>query len=47
MRGKLYRMEKIKGNLRITPACAGKTIPDSLSEANKRDHPRVCGENNL
>ena len=29
----------------ITPACAGKTFPESTSPTESRDHPRVCGEN--
>ena len=31
----------------ITPACAGKTVIAQLSEPDKRDHPRVCGENSI
>ena len=30
--------------LRITPACAGKSLSISFSVAFFRDHPRVCGE---
>ena len=30
---------------RITPACAGKTICGEVGVRQKRDHPRVCGEN--
>ena len=30
---------------RITPACAGKTAPESDYDSNREDHPRVCGEN--
>ena len=30
--------------LRITPACAGKRFPDTMSALVSRDHPRVCGE---
>ena len=32
---------------RITPACAGKTIAETLGRDAKEDHPRVCGENSL
>ena len=31
--------------LRITPACAGKTIKTSTRRYTIRDHPRVCGKN--
>ena len=31
--------------LRITPACAGKTLARLLELSLKRDHPRVCGKN--
>ena len=31
--------------LRITPACAGKTLPWSASGLLPGDHPRVCGKN--
>ena len=47
VRGKLYRMEKIKVNLRITPACAGKTCFVLFCGGVRKDHPRVCGENPL
>ena len=30
----------------ITPACAGKTRKNHLSNAFQRDHPRVCGKDN-
>ena len=30
---------------RITPACAGKTEPDTVVLASLADHPRVCGKN--
>ena len=32
---------------RITPACAGKTISETLGRDAREDHPRVCGENSL
>ena len=32
-------------NLRITPACAGKTLPEQASYLHQRDHPRMCGKN--
>ena len=31
--------------LRITPACAGKTLPIRGVLVYERDHPRMCGEN--
>ena len=33
------------GDIRITPACAGRTSPCSPSLSHHRDHPRVCGKN--
>ncbi len=45
MRGKLGRgyIDMTAGG--ITPACAGKTSMQKNSFPQKRDHPRVCGEN--
>ena len=31
--------------VRITPACAGKTLARALSLESGQDHPRVCGKN--
>ena len=31
--------------MRITPACAGKTVHRTKIKLPKKDHPRVCGEN--
>ena len=31
--------------IRITPACAGKTVADTPKASAREDHPRVCGEN--
>ena len=31
-------------NVRITPACAGKSAFRFQSDIQKKDHPRVCGE---
>ena len=33
--------------LRITPACAGRTLRDCLLVLMIRDHPRVCGKNRM
>ena len=33
--------------IRITPACAGKTLLKRWSIVSERDHPRVCGKNRL
>ena len=45
VRGKhiLKRLKKVL--LRITPACAGKTLSLVPAYQDSRDHPRVCGEN--
>ena len=45
VRGKLLGFELQLLGVRITPACAGKTIEYLLLHANPPDHPRVCGEN--
>ena len=29
---------------RITPACAGNSLPKGIKTGRKKDHPRVCGE---
>ena len=44
VRGKVHSISKPKAPIRITPACAGKSVqgPDLLSP--QKDHPRVCGE---
>ena len=45
MRGK-HRFTSIQHTgVRITPACAGKTVPFVKQRKCKEDHPRVCGEN--
>ena len=45
VRGKLSRQVAQLANMRITPACAGKTDWMKSPIGNSRDHPRVCGEN--
>ena len=47
VRGKLYNKSDNPLSLRITPACAGKTFEVTNSDFQKKDHPRVCGENYL
>ena len=37
----------IYSNVRITPACAGKTLHRTCLLHLKRDHPRVCGKNSM
>ena len=37
--------EKNDKGVGITPACAGKTEPDTVVLASLADHPRVCGKN--
>ena len=44
MRGKVKLLTKRFSNPGITPAYAGKSIPEKSSVFEKRDHPRVCGE---
>ena len=47
VRGKRKEMRVEPGDVRITPACAGKTASPRRSPAAVKDHPRVCGENFL
>ena len=47
VRGKLYPADKKQKGIRITPACAGKTLLLRRSSGVSQDHPRVCGENLL
>ena len=35
----------ILGNVRITPACAGRTLKERSDAEGAKDHPRVCGKN--
>ena len=46
VRGKQAELLHIVIESRITPACAGKTPEGDPLSLRKRDHPRVCGENN-
>ena len=44
------KLENVYGKTaqsRITPACAGKTSPETMASVIVRDHPRVCGKNYL
>ena len=45
MRGKLYRVDSLRGRVRITPAHAGKTASVLSIIGSTPDHPRACGEN--
>ena len=45
-RGRLKKRHFLLNVARITPACAGKTLPLSLSCNKYRDHPRMRGEDN-
>ena len=47
VRGKPQQLFEIFEQLRITPACAGKTLIGWSTDPAKWDHPRVCGENTL
>ena len=44
MRGKAAQALGVLGNIRITPAHAGKSIPTSILIRMRKDHPRACGE---
>ena len=45
VRGKPEATRSDLAELGITPACAGKTASTNIRAVNKKDHPRVCGEN--
>ena len=45
VRGKPGMKEIARISGRITPACAGKTRQSRRTARSRRDHPRVCGEN--
>ena len=47
VRGKQERIKTCEGVCRITPACAGKTVRPLPWHHRARDHPRVCGENEV
>ena len=45
MRGKPEALGDNIKSMRITPACAGKTVKSNFFQLFAEDHPRVCGEN--
>ena len=47
MRGKPFPFLRVRAGSRITPAYAGKTIIYHRMHSESRDHPRVCGENQV
>ena len=47
VRGKAVVLCRIRHQLGITPACAGKSLPTSTFAPSYWDHPRVCGEKEL
>ena len=44
MRGKVTAIAEAEATDGITPACAGKRIPEHHCELQHEDHPRLCGE---
>ena len=44
VRGKATKSEKLRRDMRITPACAGKRYTSETNRLTMWDHPRVCGE---
>ena len=44
MRGKDHTCDEATKHVRITPAYAGKSDPQTRSSTRSRDHPRLCGE---
>ena len=47
VRGKPVVVQGFHSVVGITPACAGKTLYVGRPRSDSRDHPRMCGENNL
>ena len=47
MRGKALENGGGSLDVRITPACAGKSHFATNFHLNKRDHPRMCGEKSV
>ena len=45
VRGKPADLPEVRSQLRLIPACAGKTCPPPEDGHHHRAHPRVCGEN--
>ena len=44
VRGTVKEQSFVMGQQRITPACAGNSIPCTTGIPSTPDHPRVCGE---
>ncbi len=44
VRGKVISQNAFSRSMRITPACAGKSIGLTPCVSRFQDHPRVCGE---
>ena len=44
MRGKAISSKNGRGQIRITPAYAGKSAMDGIDGKTSGDHPRLCGE---
>ena len=44
VRGKVGSCHGVPPVMRITPACAGKSLTSRSSRSQSKDHPRVCGE---
>ena len=44
VRGKVENSLRMSAKVRITPACAGKSTDARPTEAEIKDHPRLCGE---
>ncbi len=47
VRGTEIRKTKDNTEVGITPACAGNSYPLAIRRQALKDHPRVCGEQNL
>ena len=47
MRGTAHEAKRAIDSVRITPAHAGNSVPDTLHDIGTEDHPRTCGEQKL
>ena len=44
VRGKVFQIDRFDCHAGITPACAGKSKPNTIQSRPDKDHPRMCGE---
>ena len=47
VRGKVFQIDRFDCLAGITPACAGKSKPNTIQSRPDKDHPRMCGEKSI